>query len=261
MTVDDRHRLKRKQRLRQKHHECRHQKDHQARGAILLLFKNSSKEGATMYIDWRNSVDELITGKLDEKWIQNLVLQSLEGPPKDTACLAYKNGKESLKDILWALDKLYSRSASYVHLQSEICNIQQTYKESGKDYYEQLVRLQLAIQDKYQEGLHDLELERTAQEAFYNGLWEEYKPMVIHMLESPNITVGDLVEAIRKIEAMNECQHLQWIDVTRYPPSTSSTYHKLTFMARIKTMTRTRRTVRTKIMVTLEELSKLTLNM
>ena len=77
-----------------------------------------------MYIDWRNSVDELITDKLDEKWIRSLVLQSLEGPPKDTACLAYKNGKGSLKNILQALDKLYGRSASYVHLQSEMCNIQ-----------------------------------------------------------------------------------------------------------------------------------------
>ena len=175
------------------------------RGATLPLFKNSSKEGATTYIDWRNSVDELIADKLDEKWIQNLVLQSLEGPPKDTAHLAYKNRKGSLKDILWALDKLYGRSASYVHLQSEMCNIQQTYKESAQDYYERLVRLQVAIQDKYPECLHDLKLERTAQEAFYNGLQEEYKLMVIHMLESPDVTVRDLVEAVRKIEAMNEC--------------------------------------------------------
>ena len=99
---------------------------------------------------------------------------------------------------------MYGRSASYIHLQSEMCNIQQTYKESVQDYYEWLVHLQIAIQDKYLECLHDLELERMAQEAFYNGLHEEYKPMVIHMLESPDVTVGDLVEAIQKIEAMNE---------------------------------------------------------
>ena len=81
-------------------------------------------------------MDELITDKLDEKQIRSLVLQSLEGPPKDTAHLAYKNRKGSLKDILQALDKLYSHSTSYVHLQSEMCNIQQTYKESSQDYYE-----------------------------------------------------------------------------------------------------------------------------
>ena len=116
-----------------------------------------------MYIDWKNSVDELITDKLDEKWIWSLVLQSLEGTPKDTAHLAYKNGKGSLKDILQALDKLYHLSTSYIHLQSEMCNIQQTYKESAQDYYEWLVHLQAAIQDKYPERLHDLELERTVQ--------------------------------------------------------------------------------------------------
>ena len=74
------------------------------------MFKNSSKEGATTYIDWRNSVDELITDKLDEKQIQSLVLQSLEGPPKDTARLAYKNRKGSFKDILQALDIWISRT-------------------------------------------------------------------------------------------------------------------------------------------------------
>ena len=97
-----------------------------------------------------------------------------------------------------------------------MCNIQQTYKESVQDYYEWLVWLQVAIKDKYPECLHDLKLERTAQEAFYNGLSEEYKLMVVHMLESPDMTIWDLVEAIKKIEATNECWHLQWIDATRY---------------------------------------------
>ena len=55
-------------------------------------------------------MDELITDKLDEKQIQSLVLQSLEGPPKDTARLAYKNRKGSLKDILQALDIRISRT-------------------------------------------------------------------------------------------------------------------------------------------------------
>ena len=124
MTVADRYQLPRKQWLRHECQECWCQKDRRARGATLPLFKNSSKEGATTYIDWRNSIDKLITDKLDKKRIRSLTLRSLEGPPKDTACLAYKNRKGGLKDILRALDKLYSRSASYVHLQSEMCNIQ-----------------------------------------------------------------------------------------------------------------------------------------
>ena len=154
-------------------------------------------------------------------------MQSLEGPPKDTARLAFKKGKGTLKDILKALDKLYGRSASYVHLQSEMCNIQQLYRESAQDYYEQLVRLQVAIQDRYPERLHEMELERTAQEAFYNGLRDEYKPMVVHMLENPGVTIGDLIEAVRKVESIQERSRIQRQDASRYAPSTS--YHKPAF--------------------------------
>ena len=53
--------------------------------------------------------------------------------------------------------------------------------------------------------------------------------MVVNMLESPDVTVRDLVEAVQKIEAMNERQRLQQIDATRYPPSMSSTYNKLSY--------------------------------
>ena len=149
-----------------------------------------------MYINWRNSVDELIADKLDEKRIQSLVLQSLEGPPKDTARLAYRNGKGSLKDILQALDKLYGHSALYVHLQSEMCNIQQTYKESAQDYYKRLVRLQVAIQDKYPECLHDLEIGKDSAGGFLQWPPRRVQPMVIHMLESPRHDHRRLGEAV-----------------------------------------------------------------
>ena len=229
VTVAERNRLRKKQQQRRERRERQRRKERLAKGATLPLFKNSSKEGATPYVDWRNCVDEMIADKLDEKRIRSLVMQSLEGPPKDTARLAFKKGKGTLKDILKALDKLYGRSASYVHLQSEMCNIQQLYKESAQDYYERLVRLQVAIQDKYPERLHELELERTAQEAFYNGLRDEFKPMIVHMLENPLVTVGDLVEAVRKIEAIQERRRIQRQDASHYPASTSTSYHKPAF--------------------------------
>ena len=49
-----------------------------------------------------------------------------------------------------------------------------------------------------------MELEQTAQEAFYNGLRDEYKLMVVHMPENPGVTVGDLVKAVRKVESIQE---------------------------------------------------------
>ena len=102
----------------------------------LPLFKNSMKEGTTTYIDWHNSVDELVQDKVGVERIKSLVLQSLEGLLKDTVRLTNKRGKGTLADILQVPDKAYGRSVSYVHLQSELCNIQQMFKESAQDYFE-----------------------------------------------------------------------------------------------------------------------------
>ena len=70
------------------------------------------------------------------------------------------------------------------------------YKESAQDYFEQVVQLQVAIQDKYPTQLKDTELERTAQEAYFNGLQDEFKLRVAYMLDNPGIKVTDLVEAV-----------------------------------------------------------------
>ena len=180
------------------------------------------KEGATTYIDWRNSVDELVQDKVGMEHIKSLVLQSLEGPPKDTARLANKRGKGTLTNILLVLDKAYGQSASYVHLQSELCNIQQMYKESAQDYFERMVRLQVVIQDKYPTQLKDAKLKQTAQEAYFNGLRDEFKLKVAYMLDNPGIKVTDLVEAVRHIEAATKRHRIQRQDASYYPASTSA---------------------------------------
>ena len=229
ITVAERNRQRRKQKQWCNRQERQRQRQRREKGATLPLFKNSQKEGATTYIDWRNDMDELIQDKLDSKRIRSLVMQSLEGAPKDMAKLVYKKGKGTLCDILATMDKTYGWSTSFVHLQSELCNITQAYRELAQDYYERLVRLQVAIQDKYPGRLKDHELERMAQEAFYSGLRDEYKPLVVHLLENPAVTVNDLVEAVRNIEANQEQWQLQRLDAARYPPSTSQGYNKPTF--------------------------------
>ena len=49
MTVADRNRLRKRQRQRRERQRWR---ERCGKGATLPLFKNSSKEGATPYIDW-----------------------------------------------------------------------------------------------------------------------------------------------------------------------------------------------------------------
>ena len=52
MTVADRNRQRKKQKQCWDHRERKKQRARRACGATLPLFKNSTKEGATTYIDW-----------------------------------------------------------------------------------------------------------------------------------------------------------------------------------------------------------------
>ena len=53
--------------------------------------------------------------------------------------------------------------------------------------------------------------------------------MIVHMLENADVTVGDLVEAVRKVESIQEQCRIQHQDTSRYPSSTSTSYHKPAF--------------------------------
>ena len=85
-----------------------------------------------------------------------------------------------------------------------------------------MVWLQVAIQDKYPTQLKDAELERTAQEAYFNGLRDEFKPRVAYMLDNPGIKVTDLVEAVQHIKAATEWHCIQRQDASHYLASISA---------------------------------------
>ena len=70
--------------------------------------------------------------------------------------------------------------------------------------------------------LKDAELEWMAQEAYFNGLRDEFKLRVAYMLDNPGIKVTNLVEAVRHIKAATERRRLQRQDASYYPASTSA---------------------------------------
>ena len=112
--------------------------------------------------------------------VQDLVMEALEGPPKSDALAEYNQGDKSLKDIFGVLDKVYGGQMSYIALQSELCNMQQAYGESVKAFYQRMTPIIVQIQEKHAGHLKEEELANTAKDAFYNGLREEYKPLIAH---------------------------------------------------------------------------------
>ena len=132
--------------------------------------------------------------------VRDLVMEALEGPPKSDALVEYNQGDKSLKDILGVLDKVYGGQASYIALQSELCNMQQAYGESAKAFYQRMTPIIVQTQEKHAGHLKEEELANTAKDAFYSGLREEYKPLIAHKVDKPDIRVSDLLKEVQKIE-------------------------------------------------------------
>ena len=78
----------------------------------LPLFRDSKKEDAIMYVDWRQQVQALIDRGILARRVRDLVMEALEGPPKSDALAKYNQGDKSLKDIQGVLDKVYGGQTS-----------------------------------------------------------------------------------------------------------------------------------------------------
>ena len=140
-----------------------------------------------MYVDWHRLVHDLIDHRILVRRVHDLIMEALEGPPKSDALAKYNQGDKSLKDILGVLDKVYSGQTSYIALLSELCNMQQVYGELAKAFYQRMTPIIVQIQEKHAGHLKEEELANNAKDTFYNGLREEYKHLIAHKVDKPDI--------------------------------------------------------------------------
>ena len=147
-------------------------------------------------MDWCQQVQALIDHGITARRVCVLVTEALEGPPKSDTLAEYNQGDKSLKETHGVLDKIYGGQTSYIALQSELCNMQQAYRESAKAFYQRMTPIIVQIQEKHAGHLKEEELANTAKDAFYNGLREEYKPLIAHKVDKPDIRVSDLLQEV-----------------------------------------------------------------
>ena len=73
------------------------------------------------------------------------------------------------------------------------------------------------------------DLERQAKEAFFNGLQPEFQSMVVHKRDDPNISITQLLVAVRECEENQENNRCnRCVEYAKaYPPSTTmnDSYH------------------------------------
>ena len=126
-------------------HKCRRQKhrdrlEHRSTNAwkqrdrkngriVLPLFRESTKEGALTYIDWRLEVEEYITKKYPRPKIKEVMFTSLEGKAKRNYQACDEKGDLSLEKIQEKMDMVYGTCISFRDLNAKLCGLKQGDRE------------------------------------------------------------------------------------------------------------------------------------
>ena len=134
----DRRCQKQKHRDRWEHRKtnARKQQDRRNGQVVLPLFRESTKEGALTYTDWRLEVEEYIAKKYPGSKIKEAMFTSLEGKAKWNYQACDERGDLSPEKILEKMDMIYGTSVSFRDLNTKLCRLKQGAQESPKDYYE-----------------------------------------------------------------------------------------------------------------------------
>ena len=101
------------------------QKDRRSGRVVLPLFRESTKEGALTYADWRGEVEEYIMKGYSEQKIKDAMLTSLEGKDKRNYQACDEKGDLTPEKILEKMDMIYGMSVSFRDLNAKLCGLKQ----------------------------------------------------------------------------------------------------------------------------------------
>ena len=175
------------------------------------LFRETTKEDAISYQDWRSEIEDTLEHVHDAAKVKEAMFASLEGMARDNAKMIDENGDLHVTRILEGLDSLYGVSMTFQSLNAALCGLQQRQMESTHAYYKRMAQITVILRERHGNCYRPGELARMSKDCFYMGLLPENRPMVVHLKDQPHTTPLDLLKALLEQE-----------ERTRYPPSTSS---------------------------------------
>ena len=199
-------------RLEHRSTNAQKQRDHKNGWVVLPLFRESTKEGALTYTNWRLEVEEYITKKYPRPKINEAMFTSLEGKAKRNYQACDEKGDLSPEKILEKMDMIYGTSISFRDLNAKLCRLKQGDRESPKDYYERMVDISVALKEYHGDQFQPGELARMKKQCFFAGLRENYKYLVSHLKDQ------DDVDPVLMLKEIQECDELQYPASTSNPP-------------------------------------------
>ena len=183
----------RTQRLNQRKHKeslgrrptnARKEGERQKGKVVLSLFRDSRKEGALTYTDWRHEVEEYIWKEYDDNRIKDAMLSSVEGQAYVNFCSCNEGRNCTPAQILKGMDSIYNVSVTFWNLNAPMCGLKQGMNEPIKTYYERMADISVKLEQYHGDRFGPGELKMMKKDCFFAGLKEHNKYLVSHMKDS-----------------------------------------------------------------------------
>ena len=165
---------------------------------VLSMFRDSKKEGALEYADWRAEVEEYIKKGYEDNKIKDAMLFSLEGKAHQNFRHCDEHGDLSPAEILKRMDMSYNASVDLWDLNARLCGLKQGTFESPKDYYDRMVDISVALREYHQDHFQPGELSRIKKECFFARLRDQSKYLVSHMKDKREYGPVDMLKELRE---------------------------------------------------------------
>ena len=180
---------------------------------VLSLFRDSPKEGALTYTDWRREVEEYIRKGYDDSRIKDAMLSSVEGQAYVNFRSCDEGRNRTPAQILKEMDSIYNVSVTFRDLNARMCGLKQGMNEPIKTYYERMADISVKLEQYHGDRFGPGELKMMKKDCFYAGLKEHNKYLVSHMKDREQYGPAQMLREIREQED------------SRYPANTSPKPH------------------------------------
>ena len=180
---------------------------------VLSLFRDSRKEGALTYTNWRREVEEYIRKGYDDNRIKDAMLSSVEGQAYVNFRFCNEGRNHTPAQILKEMDSIYNVSITFLDLNARMCGLKQGMNEPIKTYYERMADISVKLEQYHGDRFGLGELKMMKKDCFYAGLKEHNKYLVSHMKDREQYGPAQMLREIREQED------------SRYPANTSPKPH------------------------------------
>ena len=175
--------------------------DERRKGKVVLsLFRDSPKEGALTYTDWRREVVEYIRKGYDDNRIKDAMLSSVEGQAYVNFHSCDEGRNRTPAQILKEMDSIYNVSVTFRDLNARMCGLKQGMNEPIKTYYERMADISVKLEQYHGDRFGPGELKMMKKDCFYAGLIEHNKYLVSHMKDREQYGPAQMLKEIREQE-------------------------------------------------------------